>query len=280
MTVYLPRDAQQARKRVRVGVAIRPRRSVQVLYRDALLQQVRLLVLATDTVAQALTAGGERAASFALIARQMQRTGRTLDALAPQIAGTWGSASNAANKQQVERMIARALGVEWARVVSSSAIGAAVNSAVTANVGLIRTLADNHWSRVIEAVTGNYQGKVFAEGSLTQRLARIGRISQGQARLIARDQTAKLASDLNAIRQQDAGIQRYRWRNVQDQRVVGNPVGLYPEGNEAHGDHWGREGEEYRWDSPPEDGHPGQAILCRCAAEPVIDLDELDATYV
>ena len=280
MTVYLPRDAQQARKRVRVGVAIRPRRSVQVLYRDALLQQVRLLVLATDTVAQALTAGGERAASFALIARQMQRTGRTLDALAPQIAGTWGSASNAANKQQVERMIARALGVEWARVVSSSAIGAAVNSAVTANVGLIRTLADNHWSRVIEAVTGNYQGKVFAEGSLTQRLARIGRISQVQARLIARDQTAKLASDLNAIRQQDAGIQRYRWRNVQDQRVVGNPVGLYPEGNEAHGDHWGREGEEYRWDSPPEDGHPGQAILCRCAAEPVIDLDELDATYV
>lgn len=280
MTVYLPRDAQQARKRVRVGVAIRPRRSVQVLYRDALLQQVRLLVLATDTVAQALTAGGERAASFALIARQMQRTGRTLDALAPQIAGTWGSASNAANKQQVERMIARALGVEWARVVSSSAIGAAVNSAVTANVGLIRTLADNHWSRVIEAVTGNYQGKVFAEGSLTQRLASIGRISQGQARLIARDQTAKLASDLNAIRQQDVGIQRYRWRNVQDQRVVGNPAGLYPEGNEVHGDHWGRESEEYRWDSPPEDGHPGQAILCRCAAEPVIDLDELDATYV
>lgn len=280
MTVYLPRDAQQARKRVRVGVAIRPRRSVQVLYRDALLQQVRLLVLATDTVAQALTAGGERAASFALIARQMQRTGRTLDALAPQIASTWGSASNAANKQQVERMIARALGVEWARVVSSSAIGAAVNSAVTANVGLIRTLADNHWSRVIEAVTGNYQGKVFAEGSLTQRLARIGRISQGQARLIARDQTAKLASDLNAIRQQDAGIQRYRWRNVQDQRVVGNPAGLYPEGNEVHGDHWVRESEEYRWDSPPEDGHPGQAILCRCAAEPVIDLDELDATYV
>lgn len=280
MTVYLPRDVQQARKRVRVGVAIRPRRSVQVLYRDALLQQVRLLVLATDTVAQALTAGGERAASFALIARQMQRTGRTLDALAPQIAGTWGSASNAANKQQVERMIARALGVEWARVVSSSAIGAAVNSAVTANVGLIRTLADNHWSRVIEAVTGNYQGKVFAEGSLTQRLASIGRISQGQARLIARDQTAKLASDLNAIRQQDVGIQRYRWRNVQDQRVVGNPAGLYPEGNEVHGDHWGRESEEYRWDSPPEDGHPGQAILCRCAAEPVIDLDELDATYV
>jgi uncharacterized protein with gpF-like domain len=26
----------------------------------------------------------------------------------------------------------------------------------------------------------------------------------------------------------------------------------------------------FRWDDPPEDGHPGQAINCRCRAEPFI----------
>ena len=45
-------------------------------------------------------------------------------------------------------------------------------------------------------------------------------------------------------------------------------------------DHWQREGQAFRWDQPPDDGHPGQPIHCRCTAEPIIDLDELDATYV
>ena len=61
---------------------------------------------------------------------------------------------------------------------------------------------------------------------------------------------------------------------------MGNPGGLYPEGNAVHGNHWEREGQEFRWDQPPEDGHPGQPIECRCSAEPIIDLEELDATYV
>lgn len=280
MPIILPRDARKARKQIRAGTSVKPRRSIEVLYRDTLFQQVNLLRLSTAEISQAIALGVQRPRLIALIANKMESTGRALEALAPRAAATWVSAANAANKEQVEAMLARSLGVEWATIMASSAIAAAVDTAVAANVSLIRTIGESHWGRVIEAVTANYQGKTFAEGSLTNRLAKIGNISKRQAKRIARDQTSKLNSSLNAIRQQDAGINRYTWRNSQDQRVVGNPGGLYPEGNAVHGNHWEREGQAFRWDQPPEDGHPGQPIQCRCTAEPIIDLEELDATYV
>ena len=280
MPIILPRDAQKARKQIRAGTSVKPRRSIEVLYRDTLFQQVNLLKLSTAEISQAIALGVERPRLIALIANKMESTGRALEALAPRAAATWASTANAANKEQVEAMVARSLGVEWASIMASSAIAGAVDTAVTANVSLIRTIGESHWGRVIEAVTANYQGKSFAEGSLTNRLAKIGSISKREAKRIARDQTSKLTTSLSAIRQQDAGINRYTWRNAQDQRVVGNPGGKYPEGNAIHGNHWEREGQEFRWDQPPEDGHPGQPIQCRCSAEPIIDLEELDATYV
>ena len=280
MSIFLPRDAQKARKQIRTGTPIRPRRAVEVQYRNTLFELVALLKQSTADISRAIVAGIERSRLLALIARQMDTTGTALEALAPRAAAIWAQASNAANKQQVESMVARALGVEWASIMASAAIAGAVETAIAANVALIRTIGEHHWGRVIEAVTANYQGKTFAEGSLSNRLARIGSISQREARRIARDQTSKLCTSLNAIRQQDAGINRYTWRNSQDQRVVGNPAGLHPQGNAVHGDHWQREGQAFRWDQPPDDGHPGQPIHCRCTAEPIIDLDELDATYV
>lgn len=280
MPIILPRDAQKARKQIRAGTSVKPRRSIEVLYRDTLFQQVNLLKLSTAEISQAIALGVQRPRLIALIANKMESTGRALEALAPRVAATWASAANVANKEQVEAMVARSLGVEWATIMASPAIAGAVDTAVAANVSLIRTIGESHWGRVIEAVTANYQGKTFAEGSLTNRLAKIGNISKRQAKRIARDQTSKLNSSLNAIRQQDAGINRYTWRNSQDQRVVGNPGGLYPEGNAVHGNHWEREGQEFSWDQPPEDGNPGEPIECRCSAEPIIDLEELDATYV
>lgn len=84
---------------------------------------------------------------------------------------------------------------------------------------------------------------------------------------------------LNKSRMESNGIESYKWRNVGDSRVVGNPGGKYPDGNEGHGDHWDREGKTYAWDDPPHDGHPGQAFNCRCSAIPVLDLDKLKAQY-
>lgn len=79
-------------------------------------------------------------------------------------------------------------------------------------------------------------------------------ITERRAKLIAEDQIGKANAALTQQRQKDAGIDGYFWRGVLDKRE-----------RKTHVD---REGKEYKWDSPPGDGHPGQAIRCRCYAEP------------
>lgn len=111
-------------------------------------------------------------------------------------------------------------------------------------------------------------------------------ISYRRARIIARDQTAKLNSALTQGRMADAGIETYIWSTSEDERVRGNPTGLYPK---ALPSHYVMNGKICRWDDPTvwlENGewvkragdapyfHPGMAIMCRCVAIP--NWDELE----
>lgn len=105
-------------------------------------------------------------------------------------------------------------------------------------------------------------------------------ISYRRARIIARDQTAKLNSSLTQGRMTDAGMETYIWDTAQDERVRGDPNGFYPK---ALPSHFVMQGKICRWDDPTvwlENGewvkragdapyfHPGMAIMCRCVAVP------------
>lgn len=111
-------------------------------------------------------------------------------------------------------------------------------------------------------------------------------ISYRRARIIARDQTAKLNSSLTQGRMTNAGMETYIWDTAQDERVRGDPSGLYPK---ALPSHFVMQGKICRWDDPtvwlengewvkrPGDApyfHPGMAIMCRCVALP--NWDELE----
>jgi len=92
-------------------------------------------------------------------------------------------------------------------------------------------------------------------------------VTSARAELIARDQIGKLNGQLTQYRQQRIGIKSYRWRGVLDER--------------ERDEHVDREGEAFLWDSPPDGGHPGQPVRCRCWAEPVLPgLEDLDALIV
>jgi SPP1 gp7 family putative phage head morphogenesis protein len=60
---------------------------------------------------------------------------------------------------------------------------------------------------------------------------------------------------INQLRQQDPGIERFIWRSRDDAKV-----------RDSHAVY---DDQVFRWDEPPEGGHPGQAHNCRCYAEPV-----------
>lgn len=78
---------------------------------------------------------------------------------------------------------------------------------------------------------------------------------RARSKLIARDQVSKLNGQLTKNRQEGLGIEKYTWRTSLDERV-----------RKSHAD---REGEVYSWNNPPDDGHPGEPIQCRCYSEPV-----------
>jgi SPP1 gp7 family putative phage head morphogenesis protein len=84
-------------------------------------------------------------------------------------------------------------------------------------------------------------------------------VTDSRARLIARDQVAKLNGGLTRQRQEDIGVSSYTWRTVGDERVRDT--------------HQEVDGQVFTWDNPPsetDDNHPGEDYQCRCWAEPIL----------
>lgn len=99
---------------------------------------------------------------------------------------------------------------------------------------------------------------------------------------IARDQMGKLYSDITRSRHLDSGIELFKWKTADDERVTGNPSGLYPKGQPSCWDISQQE-TEYGvgiydlkkgadWAESGDTGLlPGKAhIQCRCVMLPVV----------
>lgn len=133
------------------------------------------------------------------------------------------------------------------------------------NVELISTIPEETLDKMKEIVFDGY-----ANGRTTTRMVkdiqRAYKVGLNHARLIARDQTAKLNGQIQKAQQQDAGINRYIWCTSGDERV-----------RESHK---AMNGKMFSWDIPPtnSDGracHPGEDFQCRCIGRPVFDRDTL-----
>ncbi len=105
-----------------------------------------------------------------------------------------------------------------------------------------RAEALNAWDARLESIFRAYHSHPQRLGPL--RTAMEERLLRGFAGLI------------NQLRQEDLGIELYIWRSQGDAKVRDS--------------HAANDARVFRWDSPPEDGHPGTAHNCRCYAEPVL----------
>lgn len=123
------------------------------------------------------------------------------------------------------------------------------------NVSLIKTISSKYFDEIEQSVFRNWRAGVRGTEIMQSLQERYG-VSKARARVIARDQTNKLNGQLTEARHKDLGIDQYIWRGVDDERE-----------RELHRE---RHGRVYSWDKPPEDGHPGEPIQCRCWPEPYI----------
>lgn len=139
---------------------------------------------------------------------------------------------------------------------------------VNENVGLIKTIPEETLDRMQEIVYDGFtHGKTTTQ--MVKEIQRAYGVSRRRAELIARDQTAKLNSQIQQAQQMDAGITEYIWYTCMDARVRDRHRELH--------------GKKFRWDDPPvvdeKSGrrcHPGQDYQCRCIARPVFNRSTLN----
>lgn len=158
-------------------------------------------------------------------------------------------------------------------LASSPAMEALVRDFAERNAALITGLVDDTVQEIAGVVQSAATRGVRVEALADEIRERLG-VSESRAELIARDQVLKLNGEATEQRQREAGITRYTWSTSRDERVRGNPDGLYPDAEPSHYD---LDGQVFSWDSPPpagprgEPAHPGEAIQCRCVALPVLE---------
>lgn len=155
-----------------------------------------------------------------------------------------------------------ALGIDIGAVITQEDLAEFMETAAARNASLIKSLSDEMVKRVERATyDAILQGKTATQ--LRKDLTEQFGIADSRAKLIARDQTAKLTSDLNRVRHQQAGIKSYIWTTSHDERVRERHRRL--DGNEY----------EYGKSTGAEQGlPPGQPIQCRCVARAVVYFGE------
>ena len=135
-------------------------------------------------------------------------------------------------------------------------LGPVIDAWTQSNVALIGGVGPRHMAGVEQLVREAWDTGKRAEWLARELEGRLG-ISERRAMLIARDQVGKLNGALQMLRQSSYGVAGYIWATSLDERV-----------RQLHAD---RDGEKFLWANPPEDGHPGMPIQCRCVPEPDIE---------
>ena len=134
------------------------------------------------------------------------------------------------------------------------------------NTDLISTIPNETLAKMKEIVYSGYtSGKTTTK--MLKEIQRAYKVSLKHARLIARDQTAKLNGQIQRHQQMDAGITEYIWCTCGDERVRDSHKAL--------------DGKKFSWDTPPvnSDGrtcHPGEDYQCRCIGRPVFNNSNLN----
>jgi len=199
-----------------------------------------------------------------VLLEQAARRFGNIEGVADRLAKLAAARTLGAVDETLAENILRAVGVDISSYLAvDTEIGAALAEAVRDNVALIKSIPSQYLDGIRDTVN-----KAFAAGerfeSVAKRIEHVGDVTVTRAKVIARDQTAKLTSRFNEIRQTSVGITRYVWSTSHDERVRPSHAAL--------------NGETFAWKNPPAvDGeavHPGMAILCRCVSLPVVDLDE------
>ena len=195
-----------------------------------------------------ITSGATYMAIERMIAQIAKQTVDGLDAQAQAVAAEMVDGSNQQTTEQIQKSINTAYGIDITQILRAQNIQPTLTITRAINVNLIKTIPSQYFEKLNQVVFQGVQQGVRSE-DLIDQIKGIYNVTDNRARTIARDQTSKTNAAINRARQQDLGIDKYRWITSNDERVR--------ETHAANAD------QIFSWDDPPaETGNPGDDINC------------------
>ena len=135
---------------------------------------------------------------------------------------------------------------------------------VNQNIELIHSIDRRTLESIRYALSENIiravDRKILIE-ELADSITHMAEVNEKRAALIACDQVGKLNSQLAQLEQMSQGVEKYKWQTMEDSRV--------------RPQHQSYNRKDFSWSEPPDGGHPGWAIRCRCVAIPLYDTDKI-----
>ena len=168
--------------------------------------------------------------------------------------------------QAVDGRAKRTLGIDV--YTGNQQLNDYLQAATLQNAQLIESIPTQYLAQVSNIVMGNMRAGLRPSAIVDTLQQQFG-VTQRRAKMIARDQTAKVNGEISSKRQQAAGYSYFRWVTSKDERVrdrhqeIAEKVTAYGPGI-------------YRWDNPPlsdkgEPIIPGGDYSCRCISQAVSD---------
>ena len=202
-----------------------------------------------------------------LVASLSLKYGNVTSLLAKQTAEAVVGSVASKNKKGFNASINKAVGVDLSNVLVDEGLNDFLEAQVNKNVSLIKSIPDEYF-KSIETVVMNGTANGLRWEAIAREIGGIKDISsvngklQNRIKLIARNEASNINASINKRRQEQLGVEKFKWQTAQDERVRQSHAQI--------------NGNVYDWDSlPTVDGvktSPGQPINCRCIAIPVIEL--------
>ena len=280
----------QRKKKPRAPKPVRPSEDAERYYRGQLRSLVRLMAselvaalepelkrLKPDYIADSLvTMDGWAEQILSAIRKVSSRfTSSLFESQITRVAASTISRAEADNAEDFRDSVNKAVGVDFELITKPKGMTDYLEASTAENVNLIKSIPSEYFQKVETLVLGGMKDGL-APTAIARQIQEETGVTARRAKLIARDQTSKLNSDLTRQRQAAAGIEFYKSSDAGDVRVAGNPAGKYPNAKVSC---WGIARQDIGYgvgiykvaDGATWKGetglHPGKHhILCRCVA--------------
>lgn len=152
------------------------------------------------------------------------------------------------------------VGVKLDSLLGAGDVRSTLQAVLADNTSLIRSLNDQMRNGISGAVFRGLTNRTPAR-DVARDIRKVASVGKSRSELIAADQLQKLTSRLDQERQEQCGLEKFRW--------------LHSHKKHPRPEHVARDGTVYAWKSDVgKNDPPGRAIRCGCKAQPVLDFEE------